>query len=124
MTGGSLVITAASMLLLSLGSHHLWALIAGILVVDLGIQSVHIQNQQLIFGIDPEARSRLNTGYMVSYFVGGAVGSAATGAAYAAGGWSAVIELGIAFSGAGLLVWLVSEVVRRTAGQGRGTSAS
>ncbi len=113
-SGGSLVVIAASMSLLALGSHHLWALIVGILVVDLGIQSVHIQNQQLIFGIDPGARSRLNTGYMVSYFIGGAIGSAATGAAYAAGGWPWVIVLGIVFSGAGLLVWTVSEVVRRT----------
>jgi len=113
-TAGSLVVTAASMALLALGSHRLWALIAGILVVDLGIQAVHIQNQQLIFGIDPAARSRLNTGYMVSYFIGGAIGSAATGMAYAAGGWSSVITLGACFSGAGLLVWLASEVVARS----------
>ena len=59
-----------------------------------GIQAVHIQNQQLIFAIDPSARSRLNTGYMVTYFIGGAIGSAATGVAYGAGGWPAVIVLG------------------------------
>jgi predicted MFS family arabinose efflux permease len=116
-TAGSLLVTVASMALLALGSHHLWALIAGILVVDLGIQSVHIQNQQLIFGIDPSARSRLNTGYMVSYFIGGAIGSAATGLAYAAGGWASVITLGACFSGAGFLVWIVSEVARRRPGE-------
>jgi predicted MFS family arabinose efflux permease len=112
-SGGALAVTAASMALLALGSDRLWALIAGILLVDLGIQAVHIQNQQLIFGIDPAARSRLNTGYMVSYFIGGAVGSAATGLAYAAGGWASVMTLGACFSGAGLLLWTVSELVRR-----------
>jgi predicted MFS family arabinose efflux permease len=113
-SGGALALTAASMALLALGSDRLWALIAGILLVDLGIQAVHIQNQQLIFGIDPAARSRLNTGYMVSYFIGGAIGSAATGLAYAAGGWSSVMILGACSSGAGLLLWAVSELVRRS----------
>ena len=80
----------------------------GILLGDMGIQAVHIQNQQLIFAIDPAARSRLNTGYMVTYFMGGAIGSATTGLAYGFGGWSAVIVLGLVYSGACLALWLVS----------------
>jgi predicted MFS family arabinose efflux permease len=112
---------AGSMTLLALGAHHLWALMVGILVVDLAIQSVHVQNQQLIFGIDPAARSRLNTGYMVSYFIGGAIGSATTGLAYAAGGWSSVILLGVGYSGVALLLWLAGTAItlgrRRTVGE-------
>ena len=111
-TGGSLALILGSMALLSLGSSRLWALMVGILLADLGIQAVHIQNQHLIFSIDPAARSRLNTGYMVSYFVGGAIGSAATGLAYGTGGWSAVVVLGCCFSGAGLLLWAGSQVAR------------
>ena len=120
-TGGSLILMAGSMTLLALGAHHLWALMVGILVVDLAIQSVHVQNQQLIFGIDPAARSRLNTGYMVSYFIGGAIGSATTGLAYAAGGWSSVILLGVGYSGVALLLWLAGTAItlgrRRTVGE-------
>jgi predicted MFS family arabinose efflux permease len=112
-TGGSLVVTLGSIALLALGAYQLWALIAGIVIGDLGIQAVHIQNQQLIFAIEPSARSRLNTGYMVTYFIGGAIGSATTGLAYAARGWSGVIALGLVYSGAGLALWAVSEVVRR-----------
>jgi predicted MFS family arabinose efflux permease len=111
-TGGSLVLILGSMALLSLGSSRLWALMVGILLADLGIQAVHIQNQHLIFSIDPAARSRLNTGYMVSYFVGGAIGSATTGLAYGTGGWPAVVVLGCCFSGAGLLLWAGSQVAR------------
>jgi predicted MFS family arabinose efflux permease len=111
-TGGSLIIMVASMALLFLGSEHLVALMAGVLLADLAIQAVHIQNQQLIFGIDPSARSRLNTGYMVTYFIGGAIGSATTGLAYASGGWSAVVLLGTCFSGAGLVLWVSSEGAR------------
>jgi predicted MFS family arabinose efflux permease len=107
-TGGSLVLLVGSIGLLALGAHHLWPLMAGILLGDMAIQAVHIQNQQLIFAIDPAARSRLNTGYMVTYFIGGAIGSATTGLAYGAGGWSAVIVLGLVYSGACLALWLVS----------------
>jgi predicted MFS family arabinose efflux permease len=111
-SGGSLVLIVASMGLLALASHHLWALIVGILLADLGIQAVHIQNQHLIFAIQPSARSRLNTGYMVTYFVGGAIGSAGTGVAYGIGGWSDVVVLGLVFAGAGLILWSVSELLR------------
>ena len=90
----------------------------GILLADLGIQAVHIQNQHLIFSIDPAARSRLNTGYMVSYFVGGAIGSAATGVAYGTGGWPAVVVLGCCFSGAGLLLWAATPGRAAAAGPG------
>jgi predicted MFS family arabinose efflux permease len=108
-SGTSLALTVASFGLLALGRHDLWALMVGILLADLGIQAVHIQNQQLIFAIDPEARSRLNTGYMVLYFVGGALGSASVGAAYAAGGWSAVVVLGAVYAGSAMALWVLSE---------------
>jgi len=121
-TGTSLVVMVASMALLGLGSHHLWALVAGIVLADLCIQAVHIQNQQLIFGIDPTARSRLNTGYMVTYFIGGALGSAATGIAYGASGWPAVVLLGVSFSGAALVLWAISEGARRKRSIGVGTA--
>ncbi len=111
-SGGSLALIVASMGLLALGSHHLWALIVGILLADLGIQAVHIQNQHLIFAIQPSARSRLNTGYMVAYFLGGAIGSASTGVVYGIGGWSDVVVLGLVFAGAGLILWASSEVLR------------
>src|SRR5664279_2509845 len=97
---------AGSMALLAAGAHQLWALVAGIVVGDLAIQAVHIQNQQLIFALEPSARSRLNTGYMVIYFVGGAIGSATTGLAYGTGGWPAVIVLGAGYSGAALVLWI------------------
>ncbi|MGH9097562.1 MAG: MFS transporter, partial [Acidimicrobiales bacterium] len=111
-TGVALALTAGAFGLLFLGAHQLWALIAGIIVADLGIQSVHIQNQQLIFAIDPNARSRLNTGYMVCYFVGGAIGSATAGLVYSSHGWTGVVILGAGYSGAALALWLVTQGLR------------
>jgi predicted MFS family arabinose efflux permease len=118
-TGCSLVLIVGAMGLLSAGATQLWALVAGIVIGDLGIQAVHIQNQQLIFAIDPAARSRLNTGYMVTYFTGGAIGSATTGLAYGTGGWPAVIVLGACYSGLALVLWVASELARHHREQGR-----
>jgi predicted MFS family arabinose efflux permease len=53
----------------------IWGLVAGVVVLDVGVQSGHVANQARIYGAFPQARSRANTVYMVSYFVGGAAGS-------------------------------------------------
>jgi predicted MFS family arabinose efflux permease len=113
-TVGGLLVTVGAFGLLALGRRDLAALMVGILAVDLGIQAVHIQNQHLVFGIDAAARSRLNTAYMVTYFAGGAIGSAAAGAVYAADGWGGSVALGAAFAGAAAAVWCGSLCVGRT----------
>ena len=50
-------------------------MVARVILLDLGAQSAHISNQSRIYSIRPEARSRMNTAYMVTYFVGGAASS-------------------------------------------------
>ena len=86
---------------------------AGVVLGDLAIQSVHIQNQHLIFAIDPAARSRLNTAYMVFYFIGGAIGSASCGLAWSLGGWSTVVILMAFYATSALVVWMASDAVHR-----------
>jgi len=85
---------AASFALLYLGEKSLIALIAGVIVIDVGVQAVHVLNQHVIYALAPQARSRINANYMVAYFVGGAAGSAAGSTLYAAGGWAAVCAFG------------------------------
>ncbi len=96
---------AASFALLYLGGESLIALIAGVLVLDVGVQAVHVLNQNVIYALAPEARSRINANYMVAYFTGGAAGSAASSALYTTGGWTAVCVLGGAIGLAALGVW-------------------
>jgi len=55
---------------------YLAVLAAAVVVLDVGAQSAQIANQTRIFALRPEARSRINTVYMVSYFTGAAVSSA------------------------------------------------
>ncbi|HUA94424.1 MAG TPA: MFS transporter, partial [Acidimicrobiales bacterium] len=76
--------------LLALGRADLVPLVAGILVLDVGTQGIQITNQAIIYRIAPEARSRVNSAYMVCYFVGGALGSLGAAGVLAASGWGGV----------------------------------
>ncbi len=98
--------------LLALGKASLAALLAGIVVLDLGVQGLHISNQSAIYALRGEARSRLTTAYMVAYFLGGTALSAATSALYASDGWEAVCGLGAATSLVALAAWVVSALDR------------
>jgi predicted MFS family arabinose efflux permease len=89
-------------------------LIVGIAVLDLGVQGVHISNQSAIYALAPEARSRLTTAYMVSYFLGGAALSAISSALYASDGWGGVCAAGVATGLAALALWAAAELRSRS----------
>ncbi len=80
-------------------------MIAGIVLLDLGVQGAQISNQTTIYALRPEARSRLTTAYMVSVFLGGVVCSAVAGAVYDAGGWGATCAMGAALAASALALW-------------------
>ena len=88
------VLLAGSFALLWVGRTSLAALIIGIVVLDMGTQGMQITNQAVIYALRPDARSRINSAYMVCYFIGGAVGSLAAGALYGTHGWAGVCLLG------------------------------
>ncbi len=92
--------------LLWLGGESWIALIAGLVILDWGIQGQNILSQSLIYALRPEVRSRLTTLYMTSIFVAGALSSAVSAFAWSKGGWDAVSAIGIGFAAIGLLVWL------------------
>jgi predicted MFS family arabinose efflux permease len=96
-TIGTGVLLAGSFALLWAGRTSLAALIVGIVVLDMGTQGMQITNQAVIYALRPDARSRINSAYMVCYFLGGAAGSLAAGALYASHGWAGVCLLGTGF---------------------------
>lgn len=108
----------ASWALLAWGAHNVVVLLIALLVFDFGIQGAQLANQSAIYALDPAARSRITTAYMVTYFLGGVAGSVTAGAAYESGGWARVCELGVAATILGLLLWAVF-ALRREAQQPR-----
>jgi predicted MFS family arabinose efflux permease len=91
------VLLIGSFGLLWFGHSSLAALIVGIIVLDIGTQGMQITNQAIIYALRPDARSRINSAYMVCYFIGGAVGSVTAGTVYGAHGWGGVCVLGAGF---------------------------
>jgi len=71
---------------------------------DLGVQATLIAHQTIVYGIAPEARSRLNAILMTTMFVGMATGGALGAQALAAWGWNGIVGLAVVTSLAALAV--------------------
>jgi predicted MFS family arabinose efflux permease len=75
MVGIAIVGAIAAYLVLWQFSTQLWGLIIGSILLNLSSQGALIANQVKIYSLDPNARSRLNTVFMVSTFLGASLGS-------------------------------------------------
>ncbi|WP_067904703.1 MFS transporter [Actinomadura chibensis] len=104
----SLAVALASWGPLALGGTSVAALVVGILLLDAGFQGAHINHQRTVFALDPEARSRINTAYMLAFFLGGVAGSASAAFVYGAAGWSGICLLGAGLAAAALAVWWIT----------------
>lgn len=79
------------------GSLGIGLVIAGIVLIDMGLQCTHIPNLSRNYAILPKARTRLNTIYMTFFFIGGTIGSSAGSVAWNLNGWNGVCIVGIFF---------------------------
>ncbi|WP_222723957.1 MFS transporter [Streptomyces sp. uw30] len=110
----ALVLGLASMLVAGLGASSLIALALGGVLLDFAVQSHQVLSQRDIYALRPDARARINSVYMTSVFLGGAVSSAVTGAVLTLWGWSGVTVMAAALIAVGLVIWVWE---RRTARQ-------
>lgn len=113
-SGVALVVLAVSFGLLMLGRSSILWLVVGAVVMDAAIQAVHVTNQSVVYELNEDARARLASGYMFSFAVGGAVGSAFSAEAYHRWGWNGSCWVGIALAVAGLLVWAFGSGAERS----------
>jgi len=100
-------LVAISFLPLWFGGHDLTMMIVGVLILDIGVQGLQVTNQSIIYRLAPEARSRINSAYMVWYFVGGALGSATASWLYGTHRWAGVCLLGVGIGTAAVALALV-----------------
>jgi predicted MFS family arabinose efflux permease len=108
--GIGITITVLSYVVFWLTGATIIGLIAGVILLDLGVQAGHVSNQTRIYGILPEARSRLNTVYMVTYFLGGSLGSALGAYGWKLAQWNGVCVAGLVLS----LIALLAHVTSRS----------
>jgi len=102
-----------SWLPLGFAEQSLVALLIGVLLLDLAVQLVHVSNQNAVISLRPEARTRLNAGYITCYFIGGALGSLVGTQLFEYSGWKAIVVAGILIGTLALLVWVLAERRRK-----------
>jgi predicted MFS family arabinose efflux permease len=78
------------------GWNSLTGLIFGVILLDFGMQSAMVANQQIIYGLKPQARNRVNSLFMVGMFIGGSLGSGGAMLAWKVADWQGVAISAIA----------------------------
>lgn len=74
--------------------------------LDMGLQITQVSNRAAIAAIEPRARNRVNTAFMLCTFAGQLTGTSAGANLYARGGWVASGSLSVAFVGLSFLICL------------------
>ncbi|MFP7654748.1 MFS transporter [Chryseobacterium proteolyticum] len=103
----SLLIVLGSWAFTYFAGYTYWGLIVGVILVDLGVQSSHIMNQTSYFLIRTNAVNRLNTVYMVCYFIGGSLGTWLASVAWHYAQWEGVCFVGVSFGLLALIAHLI-----------------
>lgn len=90
--GAVLVVIAFALMIIVPG--NLWVLAAGVLVMDVGVQSSQVANQARVLALDAQAQSRLNTVFISTMLLGGAIGAALGGVAFSFFDWRGTCAVG------------------------------
>ncbi|MEY8707590.1 MFS transporter [Bacteroides faecichinchillae] len=98
-----------SWLLFFIGENSYIGIIAGIIIIDIGMQCIQLSNQTSIFELNPRASNRINTIFMTTYFIGGATGTFLAGTFWQLHGWHGVIGIGAFLTCISLLITIVSK---------------
>ena len=104
-TGAAWALALVAFVVADLAAHSVVLLLVAIVLLDIAVQALNILNQTRLFAVSEEARSRLNTAFVTSNFIGGAIGSGAATVLWSAGGWTAVTVAGAALCTFALAVW-------------------
>lgn len=89
-----------ALIILSWASLYFWGnsyvgIIAGIILIDIGMQCIQLSNQTSIFEICPSASNRVNTIFMTTYFIGGSLGTFLAGSCWQVWQWAGVAGIGV-----------------------------
>jgi predicted MFS family arabinose efflux permease len=101
---GSVVVALA---ISALGSRSVIFVLIGVALLCTATQCINILCQTRMLSLDPSARSRLNTAFVVANFVGGALGSSLAGLLWHVGQWPAVVAAGAVIVSGAMLLWFI-----------------
>jgi predicted MFS family arabinose efflux permease len=90
-----IVVFALAFVVLAFGLYTMLAVVAGAALLDCGLRAAMVANQTLVTGVDPRARSRLNTVFQSHMWGGNAAGAALASAVLTHAGWLAVCGISL-----------------------------
>jgi len=100
----TLLLILLSFVIFIFSGHSIIGLAFGVIILDMGVQATHISNQSIIFALNGAARNRINTIYMVTYFIGGSLGTLLVTSLWGSYHWAGVCVTGISLSVIALIV--------------------
>lgn len=86
--------------------------IIGIMLIDIGMQCIQLSNQTYVLTSVPNAANRVNTIFMTTYFVGGALGTFLAGLFWQQMQWEGVVTVGVSLTLLSLLITRFSKVLQ------------
>jgi predicted MFS family arabinose efflux permease len=104
--GIGLLVVLAALIISGLGTTFIIVVLISVAIFSIGVQAVQVLVQTRMLSIDPAARSRLNTVFVVSNFIGGAIGSTFAALFWQLGGWPTVMIAAAVVIGFPLTIWL------------------
>lgn len=107
--GINILIIIFSYIIFMTCGYHLWGLILGVILLDIGVQCCNVSSQAKIQQLSEKARSRITAIYMIMFFVGGALGSFAGAWSFQHFGWMGVCGVGLVSQVIAMGAYLVKE---------------
>ncbi|MFN6515531.1 MAG: MFS transporter [Nostoc sp. CreGUA01] len=80
----------ASLVIAKIAANSALAIAVAVLLIDVGVQAMQVTNIARIYTLDAQSNSRINTVYMTTYFIGGAIGTTLGLLCWNLGGWNLV----------------------------------
>jgi len=103
--GYGLGLLFASFILFYIFDRSVIGLIAGIILLDLAMQCIHVSNQSRVYALLPGARNRLNTVYMTVSFTGTSLGSFIGLSVWEKAGWKGVCIAGMVLASLAFVIF-------------------
>lgn len=100
------VLAVVALALGAVGERSVVALAGAGVLLDLAVQGHQVLSQRDIYTLQPQARARVNTVYMTSVFLGGAICSIVAGVLDDTYGWTGVMIFAAALPLVGVAVWV------------------
>ncbi|WP_331760129.1 MFS transporter (plasmid) [Streptomyces sp. NBC_01471] len=107
------LLASATLIWAGLAAHQILVLAAAAVLLDCAVQCSLIFGQHTIYQLDADARARITSVYIATFFIGGAIGSQLGTLTYHLGSWHAVTLTAAAFPVIAALAWTTDRTSRK-----------